>query len=474
MLSLPTIKIPEPLFVTGYRLLQRLAPYSPRNKYIEGPFAPVTSERVDTDLVVTGTIPVELNGIFARIGPNPIHIQNPGKHHWFLGDGMVHGVKITKGQFTWYRNRWVGTDSVNDYFQRPRLSGSRRGLIDAVNTNIISHAGRIWALIEAGAFPAELNNEFETIKHGLFDGGKNAPYSAHPHLDPETGELHAICYAPNELNQVTYVVVDANSQVCKIENIPLGRSTMVHDCAITQKYVLVFDFPVLLSVKGGLTGEQFPYHWKENSYSRIGLMPRHGSAKDIRWCKTDACYAFHACNAFDQADGSVVLDLVVHDAMFVEREGGPEVSKTNFERWILEPDTGTIARKVISTEKQEFPRFDERLSTKPYRYAYTIGASLDFVDEHPLYRHDLITGQTITRNFGPNRGPNEVNFVPRHPDSEENDGWLLTFVTDFEKDITDFVILDAQDIMADPIASIRLPWRLPLGFHSNWIAAFEN
>ncbi len=469
-LKIPNIKVPNKVFTGVYEFLQKIAPYSPDNKYLEGPFAPVPYERVETDLEVIGTIPAALSGTYARIGPNPINVKNPGKHHWFLGDGMVHGIKIKNGKFVWYRNRWIGSDTVNDAFNRPHAPGPRNGIFDIVNTNVFGHAGRIWASIEAGTLPVELDAEFETVKHGLFDSDQIAPYTAHPHLDPATGELHAVTYSATQLNYVQYIVVDADAKVTKIESIPLNRQPMIHDCAITQKYVLVFDFPVLLSVKGMISGESVPYHWRENSYSRVGVMPRNGTAADIRWCTLDPCYVFHSCNAFDQDDGSIVLDAVVHEHMFKEREGGPEVAATTFERWTLHPETGTVDRKVISDVLQEFPRFDERLSTKPYRYAYTIGASLDFTDDHPLYRHDLLTGETIVRNFGANVNPKEVNFVPRHADAAEDDGWLLTFVTNAANQTTDFVILDAQDMLGEPVARVRLPWQMPLGFHSNWIA----
>lgn len=474
MLSLktPRINLPNGLIAKVYEATSGIGAYSPRNEYLEGPYAPVHAERVDTDLTVIGEIPKELSGSYLRIGPNPLHVKNPANYHWFTGDGMVHSVKIKDGKFIWYRNKWVGTDRINDAFGRPRAPGLRHGTALEVNTNIIGHEGRIWAIVEAGALPVELNEQLDTLKHGMFDSDKKVPYSAHPHRDPETGELHTITYSPTQLNYIEYIVVDANHQVTKLESIPMSRMPMIHDCALTQKYILILDFPVLFSPIAAAKGARFPYNWKENSYARVGLMPRKGTAKDIVWLNVDEpCMSFHTCNAFDQDDGTVVMDLVIHPKTFPQGAQGPELTSTTFERWKLNPQTGYIDRKVISSDLQEFPRFDERLTTKPYRYAYTIDANPDFIHSNrSIFRHDVTTGETIARHFPTGTGTSEVNFVPRHADSAEDDGWLLTFVTDFVNNTTDFVILDAKDIQADPVASVRLPWQLPLNFHNNWVA----
>ncbi len=81
------------------------------NRYLEDNFAPVREELTVTDLTVTGRLPEHLDGRYLRIGPNPV--DDPGEgHHWFLGDGMVHGVRIADGQAKWYRNRYVRSEHV--------------------------------------------------------------------------------------------------------------------------------------------------------------------------------------------------------------------------------------------------------------------------------------------------------------------------------------------------------------------------
>src|SRR5699024_2234721 len=158
---------------------QQKATVAHENPFLEGQYAPVSVETTSTDLKVTGTIPEELNGVLARIGPNPITVPNPATYHWFVGDGMVHGLRLREGKAVWYRNRWVGTDRANKALGRPLVPGQKNGVVDTVNTNIIGHAGRLWALVEAGAVPVEMDLELNSVKQGLFDHDQRGPFTAH-------------------------------------------------------------------------------------------------------------------------------------------------------------------------------------------------------------------------------------------------------------------------------------------------------
>src|SRR5580698_10522770 len=81
------------------------------NTFLQGPFAPGTDEITAFDLPVTGRIPAELNGRYLRNGPNPLGLDDPG-YHWFIGAGMVHGVRLRDGRAEWDRNRWVRSRRV--------------------------------------------------------------------------------------------------------------------------------------------------------------------------------------------------------------------------------------------------------------------------------------------------------------------------------------------------------------------------
>lgn len=440
------------------------------NPWLEGRFAPVAEERTESQLQVSGQIPDELNGMYARIGPNPVQVKKAAKYHWFVGDGMVHAVSFADGQATGYRNRWIGTNAANKKLGRAKVGGRRRlSAFDVVNTNIIGHAGRIFALVEAGPLPAELDQNLQTVDRGLFDGPGSSAFSAHPHHDPATGELHAICYDALNPRRIKHIVVDKTGQVTRMQAIPVRHGPMIHDCALTASKVVIFDLPVTFSVRHLIRGVELPYSWNASHPARVGLLPRSGKADDVRWFEIDPCFVFHSCNAFDLEDGSVVLDVVVHPRMFDRSTQGPEGDAgTSFERWTLNAASGRVERQVLSDYSQEFPRCDPRLETQPYRYAYSAG--FDLADPaQPLYRHDIKTGIVSTHDFGPGRVPGEFVFVPRSADAAEDDGWLMGYVHSVEGSTTDLAIINAADFGGELQAMVHLPVRVPMGFHGNWI-----
>jgi carotenoid cleavage dioxygenase len=453
----------------GARHLARRVPRSGSNPWLEGRFAPVRQERTETELRVSGRLPVELEGLYARIGPNPMEVRNPGAYHWFVGDGMVHGVRLRDGKAQWYRNRWVGTDSVQQRLGRPTLPGTRRGVIDVVNTNVIGHAGRLWALVESGPTPIELDHELNSLRRGLFDSAISAAFSAHPHRDPETGALHAVCYDALAPMRVQHIAVDSNAQVSRVENIPVKHGPMIHDCAITRSSVVILDLPVTFSVAEMLRGYPLPYRWNPRHAARVGLLPKNGRADDVRWFDVDPCFVFHPCNAFDLPDGGAVLDVVVHPRIFHESHVGPEVGDISFERWTLDAATRRVQRRVLGQGRQEFPRCDERRTGREYRYAYVAGFD-PMGGAQPLVRYDVQKGAVARHGFGPQRTPGEFVFVPRNEAAAEDDGWLIGLVHAVGGETTELVVLDAKDFEGEPVATVHLPAPVPMGFHGNWIA----
>jgi carotenoid cleavage dioxygenase len=449
------------------------------NEYLNGPYAAVADELTVEALPVTGVLPPALNGTYIRIGPNPVTPPDPRFYHWFAGDGMVHGVRIAGGKAQWYRNRYVRSNRVSAALGEAPVPGPRDERSDTVNTNIIGHAGRYLALVEAGGMPVAIDSLLGTAAHTDLDGTLHmGGFSAHPHKDPDSGELHAICYNGGNTKFVRHVVVGTDGRVRREVAIPTLDGPMIHDCAITARYVLVLDLPVTFSMPAARAGVGFPYRWNHNHPARVGLLPREGTAEDIIWCDVEPAQVFHPCNAYDLADGRVVVDLAVHDRMFDEEHpNGPNSSKVTFERWTCDPATRTVDRRVIDALPQEFPRFDERLTGKPYRFAYTVtlgetgfGGGDVTGAIAGVIKHDLETGARSAHDFGPGTIPGEFVFVPRRPDAAEDDGWMMGFVTDMRRNTTELVLLDASNVAAAPVAVIALPQRVPLGFHGNWIA----
>jgi carotenoid cleavage dioxygenase len=382
---------------------------------------------------------------------------------------MVHGVRLRDGGADWYRSRWVGTDSVNRHLGRPPAAGPRHGASDVVNTNVIGHAGRLWAIVEAGAIPVELDPELNTVRSSYFASPLSRAYTAHPHRDPRTGELHAICYDSLVRNKVRYVVVDAQGSVARDVAIPVRHGPMIHDCAITARHVLIFDLPITFSFGALLHGATFPYRWNAKHPARVGLLPRTANLAQLRWFDVDPCHVFHTANAYELDDGSVIVDAVVYERVFDRSRQGLETSQTRLERWRLGSQGGRVERKVLSECKQEFPRIDERRATQSHRYVYTIGIDVEHIGPQPLYRYDVEAARVLRHSFGPHHVPSEAVFVPHASAGAEDHGWLLAYVYDMQTDRSAVVILNAQDLGGEPQAVIELPVRVPLGFHGNWI-----
>ena len=444
--------------------------------FLTGIHAPMSSELTITDLQVTGSIPPELNGRYLRIGPNPITPPDPRTYHWFMGDGMVHGIKLKSGSAQWYRNRWIRSNKVSAALGEAPAPGQRHAGNDLVNTNILGHAGKTWALVEASSYPVELNEDLDTVAHNAFEGTLKGSFTAHPHLDPKTGEMHAICYYGPHTNQVRHVVVGKDGKVRREEAIEVKNGPSIHDCAITQKYVLIFDLPVTFSMKTLIAGHGFPYRWNDKHQARVGLLPREGAGSETIWCDVEPCYIFHPCNAFDNADGTVTVDVCAYKTMFNDQYSGPDTTDTKFERWIVNPQAHQVTRSVIDDSPQEFPRPNEKQLGQPYRYAYAMalpekGLSAVFLDQTRLYKHDLVNKTRQVHDFGSQRNPGEFVFIPGLGATAEDDGWLMGLVVNMGNETTDLVILKANDFEGSPQAVISIPHRVPSGFHGNWLAA---
>jgi carotenoid cleavage dioxygenase len=438
----------------------------PANPYLVGVHTPMKEELTIADLPVTGTIPTALDGRYLRLGPNPM-APNAARHHWFAGDGMVHGLRIKDGRALWYRNRWIRSDAVAKALGEPRTEGPR-GVFDTVNTNVVGFAGKALGVVEAGSTPVELGETLETLCYTDFEGTLHGSFAAHPHVDPLSGEMIAVCYDVSQWQTLRYVVVKPDGEVRREVKIPVEQGPMIHDCAFTQRFAIVLDLSVTFSLRAATDGYGFPYRWNPEHGARVGLLPREGEAKDIIWCPVDPCFIFHAVNSYDAPDGKVVLDVIVHDKMFSVRTAGPDSQRAALERWIIDPASRAVERTVIDPTPQEFPRQDERRYSLPYRYAYAMKLADPFLGTG-LFKHDLQARTRQFHDFGPGRHPCEFVFLPAHVDAAEDEGWLMGFVIDAEAKTTDLVILDARNFEGPPQASIRVPHIVPPGFHGNWV-----
>lgn len=430
--------------------------------YLRGNFAPVMDEVTAIDLPVTGAIPPELRGTYLRNGPNP---KSGTSHHWFSGDGMVHGVRLEHGRASWYRNRWVQTRVLREDARLVDDAGNVDHTVAVANTNVIGHAGRIFALVES-SFPTELGPTLDTRGVSDFEGRLTTSMTAHPKPCPTTGELHFFGYRffPPYL---TYHRLDAAGRLVVSREVAVPGPTMIHDFAITARYVIFMDLPVVFSPVRALEGTSFPYEWSDFYGARLGVLPRAEPHADVRWFEIAPCYVFHPLNAYEDGD-ALVLDVVRYPDLW---RGGPDTfTSASLHRFTIDLAAGRVGERPLDDRPVEFPRVDDRRMGLRHRYAW-MTSNTEHVGEEAreLVRYDLATGATVVHDFGAARSPSEGVFVPAGPGSAEDEGWVMQFVYDRARNASDLVLLDASSPSAPPVAAVHLPQRVPYGFHGNWI-----
>jgi len=423
-------------------------------------YAPVTDELTAFDLPVDGAIPADFDGWYLRNGPNP----RQATAHWFTGDGMIHGVRIEGGRAAWYRNRWVRTDSFENDFPLYNADGSRNLRASRANTHVVNHAGKTLALVES-SLPYQISNDLETL--GAYDfGGKLVDsMTAHPKICPTTGELHFFGYGSIFEPYVTYHRADANGELTINRPLDVKAQTMMHDFALTAEHVIFMDLPIVFNLDIAITGEgDMPYRWSDDYGARFGVMRRDDPFGPVRWFDIDPCYVFHVANAYDDGN-SIVLQAVRYPELW--RDSGGFDTAGVLWSWTIDLKTGTVSERQLDDRAVEFPRIDDRLATLPARYAVSVG-------DTSLLRYDLTSGAAIEHAFGTAEapgGPGEAVFVPSTAGpADESSGWYLGYVYDPARDGSDLVIIDASDFASQPVARIKLPHRVPYGFHGNWIS----
>ena len=426
-----------------------------------GNYAPVVDELTEFDLPVEGAIPAELNGWYLRNGPNP----RQATAHWFTGDGMIHGVRLESGRAAWYRNRWVRTDSFKKDFPLYNADGTRNLRSSIANTHVVNHAGKTLALVES-SLPYEITNDLETV--GAYDfGGKLVDsMTAHPKICPTTGELHFFGYGSIFEPYVTYHRADANGELTINRPLDVKAHTMMHDFALTAEHVVFMDLPIVFNLDIALKGDSdIPYRWDDDYGARLGVMRRDDPFGPVRWFEIDPCYVFHVANAYDDGQ-TIVLQAVRYPELW--RDSGASDEAAVLWSWTIDLRSGKVSERQLDDRSVEFPRIDDRLTGREARYAVSVGTN-------KLVRYDLSTGGAVEHKFGTAEspgGPGEAVFVPSTSGpADEANGWYLGYVYDPAGDGSDLVILDASDFAGKPVARIKLPHRVPYGFHGNWIQA---
>jgi carotenoid cleavage dioxygenase-like enzyme len=456
------------------------------NPYLAGNFAPVRSED-DYDLPVEGEIPAALRGALFRIGPNPqFEPRDPDRHHWFGGDGMVHGFYVEDGKVR-YRNRYVRTPkwalehehgralfgSMGDPRNTDPLALGNDGGV--ANTNIVWHAGRLMALEEAHP-PFEMDPA--TLESRGYVREYRGRVTAHPKIDPVTGEMIWFAYGVGEAPLsagMSYGVTAADGTVIRRDEFQAPFASMVHDFTTTTNHVLFPVLPLTGSFERAMKGGP-AFAWEPDKGSHVGVMRRDADVSSIRWFNAPACYVFHPLNGWEEGD-KIYCDVMRYDVapLFPNADGSPgDKAAARLVRWTfdLAGNSDTIKEEPLDDLDGEFPRVDPRVETRKHRHGWYAAdpSGTKTVRLNSIAHLDLETGRRQLYELDGGDATSEPVFVPRSADAPEGDGWITAVVYRAAQDRSDLLVFEAQDIARGPIAIAQIPRRVPFGFHGNWVS----
>lgn len=455
--------------------------------YLQSNFAPVHQEVTLDELVVIGELPSDLSGMYVRNGPNP-RFAPIGLYQWFDGDGMLHGVQINNGKAS-YRNRYVRTQGFKleenagraiwtGVMEAPRLNAPANNLFspfkNTANTGLLWHSGQLMALWE-GAEPYKIeSSNLETVGPYNYHGKLSSPFTAHPKVDPETGELLFFGYTPLDAPYLHYSIVSAQGELLRTVPIPLPIGVMIHDFAITANYTIFLNLPLTFSLKR-LHRTGAAYLFEGDFPSRFGILPRYGDNSNIRWFEAPSCYIFHTVNAYEVGEEIVLIACRMSGTKCVDlptKFNDVQDDRPRLYYWRFNLRTGTVKEEALDEVASDFPSLNQQKLGHHNRYCYTArmasGHKPDFTFD-ALLKYDLTTGSCQVHKLGTGRYGGEAVFVPRPNSAAEDDGWLLTFVYDKAKNASELIVVDAQDLTAEPLARVLIPQRVPYGFHGIWI-----
>jgi carotenoid cleavage dioxygenase-like enzyme len=432
-----------------------------------GATAPVSDEIDLVDLPTVGAIPRDLCGALVRNGPNPLRGRFVGNDvlSWWPEAAMLHAIALQDGRAVGYRNRWVRTQQwarVHD------ADNSLPLLVDTnPNINVLGHAGEILALAEGGA-PVAITADLETLGAARRHPGLAAGTTAHPKLDPETGELMTFRADWNR-PWLRYGVADRTGAQSVDVEIELPSPSMMHDMAITATYSILLDLNVAYDFSMLSRGHRLPLRWHDTRDARIGVIPRRGG--ETRWFGVTPCFIQHVVNAHDADTSTIVLDAIryPHYLRLADNDAGFEENPLGvLWRYVIRLDEGTVTEEQIDDIGIELPRINDSRTGRACRYAYAAEQPTN-TEMRGVVRYDLARRSTQRYRVPEGDQNSEPIFVSRPNASSEDDGWLLVCVYRRATDTSDLVILDGTNVEGGPIATVRLPRRIPAGFHGAWL-----
>jgi len=457
-------------------------------------FTPVSSEVEVFDLLtVDGQLPKQLKGVLYRNGPNPQFPPMGELHHWFLGEGMVHAIKVEDGKVS-YQNKWVRTPQyLTQKMANERLvptsfeelfGGKAKMPASLSCTNAVWHGEKLYALDES-MLPMLLNPEtLEAEGYTDFAGKYVGPLTAHPKVDPDTGDLIVFGYQTDGpgTKRMALGQIDKEGNLKSYDTFEVPVCCMVHDFVLTTEHVLFPLCPGTIDL-GRIAQNKPVIAWEPGVGNHIGIMERSVGVSSMRWFKGPSSFLYHPMNGYSyEKDGKkyLIADVMLFNSapLFPDTNGAyhlPWIEKgmAKLVRWTfdLSSEHDGYDEEIICYIEGEFPRIDERYLGKKY----SIGFYIARVERHysgcgfdTLIKVNVDTGKIETWRSPHDVGLLEPIFVPRSNDAEEGDGWIITLGYNKEREASDFLVFDANSVSAGPIARVELPVRVPYGFHGSW------
>lgn len=460
--------------------------------YLSGHHEPVRFEATAPDLIVDGELPDDLAGVFYRNGPEPLYPTREGDYHWFDGDGMVYAMHFANGRAS-LRNRWVRTEKFelelaagrrlfgmfgNPLTADPSVQGKH---YNTGNTNIILHGGKLLALME-GSQPVALDpHDLTTLGVHDYDGKIASTFSAHPKIDYATGELVNIGANINGFTgaaELQYTITTREGVVRHAAIIPIPHAALIHTFLLTENWVIIPVIPLDSDIGRAMRGGPMTA-WNTGRPTKLALLPREGTADDVRWFEFDPRHMFHECNAWEE-DGRIIADVAAANgtALFPDQDGNWQThadTALSLRRWTVDLATASMKEETLNDRDIQFPRPDDRLMTRRTRQSYgnmnlhSVDGRVDGMDA--VLRFDTVSGKEDYYHFGKGSACGELVFAPRVGAKDEADGYAMSLVHRAGAPTSELAIFAATDIAAGPIATVRIPFRVPSGFHCNYYSA---
>jgi all-trans-8'-apo-beta-carotenal 15,15'-oxygenase len=465
--------------------LDRLAALSPADLSSLGVSEPQTVEHDYLVDEIDGTLPTELAGTLYRNGPGrwEDHTGRP-LHHLFDGDGMLSAFTIGSSGVR-YRNRYVRTKHFQGRSGVSHMGTAAPGGWPAnigrlppnlANTNVVEHAGHLYALWEGGP-PHEIDPDtLETIGPTRFGGELRwlGSYSAHPSFCPSSGAMFNFGVELVPRPHLRIYRTNRRGRLRHFRSTPLPYPAMVHDFAITERHLVFLVSPIIPDARAvtlGLAPMGDTLRYRPERGSVFLLIPRDGGR--IRRIEHSAVLQFHLSNAFDDR-GDVVVDAVTYpDGTLLERIARFHTSTLDdapsmFTRFRITA-SGRVVTEPLSDSPCEFPRHHPAHEGRPHRYAYVntrrrLRAFYDSVTKLDLAAQTELTWTASE----PGNSFCEPVFTPRPGADAEDDGWLLTVEYQAAQRTSRLVVFDAADPTTGPIVTAQLKGHIPQGFHGSF------